>query len=291
MHRGGTHEGQLPVIVRRPQRADRSGAVSSGRICLVHWNVPGIQANAGRVRGLGYTLRLVKSPTAVVLRPLADRPPDVFVISLERSPSTGRDVALFLRSRKASRTVPIVFVASPESDLPVRLSELLPDCPVVGWNGIGNAIRGTMDKPPSSQPVRNVLAGYSGTPLPRKLGIRPGSRVGIHRPPTGFRGTLGPLPDGARLSARKTGPYDVVLLFVRSRTALAADFPDASRALAPGGKLWIAWPKKTSAHAGDIGEREVRAFGLAAGFVDYKVAAIDPTWAGLCFARRSGGGA
>lgn len=131
--------------------------------------------------------------------------------------------------------------------------------------------------------------GYSGTPLPRKLGIKPGSVVVLLHAPVGFEGVLGELPDGARLRHGARGAGDVVLLFAGSRSALERGFPAARRVLAPGGRLWIAWPKKASGVATDVAEGDVRAHGLARGIVDYKVCAIDAVWSGLCFAVRSDG--
>jgi hypothetical protein len=128
-------------------------------------------------------------------------------------------------------------------------------------------------------------AGYSGTPLPRKLGIKAGYRVALIGAPPGFEKTLGPLPDGAvaRRGARGTAP--VVLLFAPSARDLARRFPGAVGALGERGALWIIWPKKASGVSSDLDGNRVREFGLSAGLVDYKVAAIDATWSGLCFAR------
>jgi hypothetical protein len=130
------------------------------------------------------------------------------------------------------------------------------------------------------------MAGYSGTPLPKKLGFRPDSRVALLGAPPGFEGRLGALPEGVRIQRRASPSPRVIVLFARSQGDLARRFPAAARALAEGGALWIAWRKQASGAKTDLGERAVRAFGLEAGFVDYKICAIDETWSGLCFARR-----
>ncbi len=129
------------------------------------------------------------------------------------------------------------------------------------------------------------MAGYSGTPLWRKLGIRAGGRLRLRDPPNGFGATLLPLPPGARLVRR--GPADVSLLFCRTAAALARGWPAAAGEVPPGGRLWVCWPKKASGVATDLAEGGVRTFALDRGFVDYKVCAVDETWSGLCFARRS----
>jgi hypothetical protein len=130
------------------------------------------------------------------------------------------------------------------------------------------------------------MAGYSGTPLPKKLGIRAGAAVALIDAPEGFAATLGELPEGVTLRRAARGPAQVVVLFARSRAGLGRRFPAAARATADPGALWLAWPKKASGLQSDLGEIEVRAFGLAAGWVDYKICAVDATWSGLCFSRR-----
>lgn len=131
-----------------------------------------------------------------------------------------------------------------------------------------------------------AAAGYSGTPLPRKLGIRPGSWVALLGAPAGFETALHPLPEGATTRRGSRLGANVIVLFAATRRDLARRFPAAARALGEPGALWIAWPKKASGVPSDLDENAVRDFGLTAGFVDYKVAAIDATWSGLCFARR-----
>jgi hypothetical protein len=123
------------------------------------------------------------------------------------------------------------------------------------------------------------MAGYSGTPLPRKLGIQEASRVRLFGAPDGFARSLG-------VVARPRGEADVIVLFTRGAAALQRDFARAKKALRPAGGLWIAWPKKSSGVATDLGENEVRAIGLALGLVDNKVCAIDETWSGLRFVHR-----
>jgi hypothetical protein len=127
-------------------------------------------------------------------------------------------------------------------------------------------------------------AGYSGTPLPRKLGIRPGSRVLLVGAPADFG--LGPLPEVDVHHRAGRSPYDVVLAFAPDRRALAARFIPASGRLTTAGGLWVAWPKRSSGVPTDLDENVVREFGLAAGLVDNKVCAIDATWSGLRFVVR-----
>jgi hypothetical protein len=124
-------------------------------------------------------------------------------------------------------------------------------------------------------------AGYSGTPLPKKLGIRPGARLGLIGAPDGFSVTLGPLPEGVLLRRSARGPLDLVVAFFVERAALERRLLGLRDALDPAGGLWIAWPKRASGVATDLSENVVRELGLAAGLVDNKVCAIDEVWSGL----------
>ena len=126
--------------------------------------------------------------------------------------------------------------------------------------------------------------GYSGTPLISKLGIKPDARILFAFAPKGFRELLGPLPKA--VVTAKTGVVDFAILFVKSKSALAAEFAPLRDRLESNGMLWVAWPQKTSGVATDLTEGVVRDFGLESGLVDVKVCAIDDTWSGLKFVRR-----
>jgi hypothetical protein len=123
------------------------------------------------------------------------------------------------------------------------------------------------------------VAGYSGTPLPQKLGIKDGSRVRLARAPEGFASSLGVLP-------RTRGEADVIVLFTRTAAELEREFPRLRRALPQSGGFWIAWPKQASGVPTDLNEGAVRRDGLSQGLVDNKVCAIDDTWSGLRFVVR-----
>jgi hypothetical protein len=127
-------------------------------------------------------------------------------------------------------------------------------------------------------------AGYSGTPLPKKLGVKPEMVVALIGAPEGFERTTGALPEGASLSRASRRACDLALLFVRTRAEFGRRFEGAIKR--SGGELWVCWPKKASGLQTDLGEQVVRETGLARGLVDYKIAAIDETWSGLRFTRR-----
>jgi hypothetical protein len=127
-----------------------------------------------------------------------------------------------------------------------------------------------------------MTAGYSGTPLPRKLGIKPGHRVALLGAPDDFEdGTLGELPDGVRIARRAGGTADVIVSFHTRRAELEGRLPALRAMMEPAAGLWIAWPKRASKVETDITEDVLREIALPTGLVDNKVCAIDATWSGL----------
>ena len=124
-------------------------------------------------------------------------------------------------------------------------------------------------------------AGYSGTPLVRKLGIKPGQRVAWLGAPEGFETLLGELPDDVTVLRSLRPPLDLLVQFTTSRAELQERLPKLREAVFPDGVAWIAWPKKSSGVSTDMTEDVVREVGLPGGWVDVKVCAIDDTWSGL----------
>jgi hypothetical protein len=131
-----------------------------------------------------------------------------------------------------------------------------------------------------------VPAGYSGTPLAKKLGIRAGDTVALIGAPDGFEDELEGLPDDVILKRRAGGKPQVVILFTTKATDLERRFPALAKSVWPDGSLWIAWPKKSSGVATDVDENRLRDIGLPHGLVDNKVCAVDDTWSGLRFVWR-----
>jgi hypothetical protein len=128
------------------------------------------------------------------------------------------------------------------------------------------------------------MAGYSGTPLAQKLGIKKKSRVVLHQVPAEVKSGLKNALADCRMV--RTGTLDFVLLCVKSQAELQKEFSRFSRQLAPDGMIWVGWPKKSSGVVSDLGENEVRNIGLDAGLVDVKVCAVNDIWSGLKFVIR-----
>ena len=127
------------------------------------------------------------------------------------------------------------------------------------------------------------MAGYSGTPLPQKLGIKPGAKLAFWGAPPDFAKTLGKLPAGVKPTplGRASAELDVIVAFFEREADFKAKLPKLQQALKPNGGLWIAWPKRASGVATDMTEDTVRKHGLPRGLVDNKVCAIDAAWSGL----------
>jgi hypothetical protein len=126
-----------------------------------------------------------------------------------------------------------------------------------------------------------MTAGYSGTPLVRKLGFKPGMRVHYVAAPEQFAALVGELPGGVRVLARTAADLDLAMLFVTQRRELERGLASLHPKLCPAGMIWVAWPKRASKVPTDVSEDVVRDVALPRGLVDVKVCAIDEVWSGL----------
>jgi len=254
------------------------------RIRLFHWNAGEAKERVEALREAGYQVDYEEKIGPDLLRRLREKPPAAVVIDLTRLPSHGRETGVAVRHSKATRRVPLVFVEG-EPEKVGRIQEVLPDAVYTSWARIRGALQQAIAHPPENPRVpSSVLEAYSGTPLPKKLGIKANLVVALVGAPEGFEQILGPLPEGVefRERVRKAG---LTLWFIRSLREL--DRGMERMAAAVGNEpLWIIWPKKASGVETDLGQQPVREAGLAAGLVDYKVCSVDATWSGLLFRRR-----
>ncbi|MDQ3009307.1 MAG: hypothetical protein M3X11_01185 [Acidobacteriota bacterium] len=262
------------------------------RVRLIHWKAAEAAERIETLRAAGYEVEY-SALDGDGYRTLRFDPPAAFVIDLSRLPSQGRDVGVGLRGFKATRAVPIVFVEG-EPEKIGRIKQILPDAIYTTWGRIRSALKAAIAKP-LTNPIKpeSNLAGYSSTPLPKKLGIKPNSIVALINAPKDFVTTLGELPEGVKFiksaKGHVKGNPELIVWFIRMRIELEERINEM-RGLTGNGGLWIAWPKKAARKEGgvasDLTENIVRDTGLAVGLVDYKVCAIDATWSGLKFAVR-----
>ena len=260
-------------------------AVGNKRVVLMHWDQAGGRERARSLRDAGYRVTLHSERGSPSMRVYRSKPPTAFVIDLSRLPAEGCAVAQWLRQQKDLCLVPLVLVGG-SAEKEARCRQKLPDATYTPWSRIRSSIKRALRSAPS-QPIvpPDSMAGYSGTPLPRKLGIKDTSRVSLLGAPPDFVNTLGALPEGVQLRWQARGAADLVLLFAHSRRDLEKRFAVATRILDASGNLWILWPKKASGMVTDLTQNDVWSYGLAAGWVDFKICAVDIIWSGLRFAR------
>jgi len=255
------------------------------KIRFIHWNEAEAAMLSQRLEALGYAVDYQPFQGRETMQQLKVDLPAAVIIDLSRLPSQGRDVALGLRHFKPTRLLPIIFVGGDPQKLPA-IQKQAPEAAFTTWEGIAAALQQAIENPLTQVTVpESLFAGYAGTPLPKKLGIKPDSTLVLVDAPAGFMETLGELPDGVQLSVQASGTPEVVLWFNRTRAAYEQRLPEMVP-LAEKGGLWVIWPKKASGVETDLTQVLVRKLGLAAGLVDFKVCSIDKTWTGLRFTKR-----
>jgi hypothetical protein len=269
------------------------------RVRLIHWNGPEGRERALRLASLGHHAEFDDVEGPALLQALRASPPDAFIIDLSRLPSHGREVGLWLRSTKSTRAIPLIFVDGDPQKV-ARIKELLPDATYTSWGRLKASLPGAVSRE-VKDPVVPPSSIYSGKPVAQKLGIKSGMRVCLVNAPAGMTDLLRAAPqpppsvssrvtdsspDTTSYTARASRDCDLFVVFVRARRELAVAFASVLPAVSRQ-TLWIAWPKKTSGLKTDLDGNLVRETGLDSGCVDFKVCAIDDTWSGLAFKRRT----
>jgi len=254
-------------------------------VLLIQWNESAENEIKSVLSGHGHRVVVFSTAGKETLERVKSQAPEVVVIDLRRLPSHGRDVAIWLRQQKATRFSALVFIEG-DSLKTAKIKELLPDAVYCSVDSLPDGITEALRNIPETPVVPDTFAGYSGTPLPRKLGIKPGSKILLLSPPENIFDLLQPLPGKVEFFTSHSSNASIVLQFNASKKALETQFPKAASSLADGGRIWLIWPKKSSGVKTDLTQADVRAFGLQRSFVDFKISAIDNTWSGLCFSRR-----
>ncbi len=256
------------------------------RVLLIHQNPVEASERAKTLCAAAYDVTVIVPQGLKFLRDVRRAIPDAIVIDVERLPSVGRDIGIALRMAKSTRNLPMVFAGGVSEKIAgIRMS--LPDAWYAPWPKVAAVLKRAMASRPIADPVvpRSIFEPYSGTPLLKKLGIKPNSSIALIDAPDGFSKTLGRLPEGAKLIDKPSRDCSLTIWFVRSSKELNRRIKRIATNLNDG-LIWVAWPKKTSAIVSDLSQLSVRAAGLARGLVDFKVCAIDATWSGLLFKRR-----
>lgn len=258
------------------------------KIQLIHWHAEEADERAIRLREAGYTVDTTLPNGPPFLRKLSEDPPAAVVIDLARLPSHGREIAMSIRMRKSTRLIPLVFVGG-EIDKVERIRGLLPDATYTDWTSLFTELEklfNSFDSEPNSPVVpQSIFDAYTGTPLPKKLGIKAGGKIGLAGEPPDFVDSLGELPIGINFVHDGFSECELVIWFVHSQTELQNGIRKMAEQLKRS-SLWIAWQKKESNHSSDLSQQVVRDIGLENDLVDYKICSIDVTWSALLFTRR-----
>jgi hypothetical protein len=263
------------------------------RLRLVSWRPAEADTRAAQLTALGYVVQHTGLDPRT-LRQIREDLPDAVVIDLDRLPSQGRDLGLAVRYYKATRELPLIFLGG-ETAKVQAIRAILPDAVYGPWDDAAALIKETLANPPLVTSVpQSLLDGYSGAPLHSKLGIKEGTHVLLVSMPAAAlppdlpevpAPSLGALPAGARVTQDAAQAAGVIVWPVRTQAELDAGLPTwAPRAATA--RLWIAWPRKTTAWTPEVNQTAVRNAGLAAGLVDYKIARIDDVWTALAFSVR-----
>lgn len=249
------------------------------RILVIHYEPPEAARVAERVRREGFEADAYPHVgISALFRRLRESPPDAVLIDLARMPSYGRIVGAELRKQKGTRAIPLVFLeGDPEKTAIVR--EWLPDATFTSIPKIKSGLEKAIRRP-NLTPVEPQFKPKDAI---RKLGIVADSRVAMLHAPSGF--SLGELPDGARAQTKATGAT-IVLLFAKSAAALGRELPSFKPLVEAGVRLWILWPKKASAMAGELSQVRIVEMCRAVGISGYKTCAVDDTWSGMATGPR-----
>jgi CheY-like chemotaxis protein len=251
---------------------------------LVHWNEDEGLERQKQLEAFGFDALFEFGDGLFMARQIKASPPDAVVIDLSRVPSHGREVAQSVRTTKATRHVPIVFVDG-EPEKVKKTRQFIPDATFTTWGRIKTALPKAIARPVKDPVVPDHNAW--GKPTIAKLGVKPGFKVALVGSPKGFADTLKPLPAKVKFTARPEADADVYICFARTNPELQAHLlgvRDAGRQQT----LWLAWPKKASGLKSELDGNVVRETGLRNGWVDFKVCAFDDTWSGLAFKKRKG---
>lgn len=255
------------------------------KIFLVHWKESELPERVSRLKKAGHRVTTHSSQTTDGLRVVKSEMPEAIVIDLSRLPSHGRAVGFAYRQSKTTRSIPLIFVEGAAEKVK-RIMGDMPDATYTTWSDVASSIKKAMTKRPTDFVVPKSMSGYSGTPLPKKLGVDKAETVALLDAPKGFETQITGDNTRTEISRGARGTADVVIWFVTTAAKFRRGLKKAIKTMGSPGALWIAWPKKASGVASDLSEGIIRTMALANGIVDYKVCAIDATWSGLQFTRR-----
>lgn len=268
----------------------RTSSATRKILRLVCWNQADIERHATELRRAGY--RVVADPLANpggAIRYFRELNPDAVLIDLDRLPSHGRELGMSLRASKSTCHLPLIFAGGVAKKVePIRAAIL--GATFTDWDGVAAATKRAMAQPETPRlRSRELPKSTAAGALERKLDIKPQTHFAIVAPNNDalwLSELLSSLPDNAVAQSHVDRLTTLALFVVHTRRELAQAFLLTQKSLLPHVSFWIVHPKQTSPLAADFSQDDVREAGLAQGFVDYKVCAVDKDWSALKFARR-----
>jgi CheY-like chemotaxis protein len=248
------------------------------RVVLITW-AKDVDDKLTSIRGVADEVETLAPNGPLDLRALAANPPDAIAIDLSRRPSDGLVIGIQLRRQPSTRHTPQVF-AGGEPGKVDRVRAILPDARYSDWDGVATILRTAVERPPDDPVVPDAMAPYSAASLEQKLGLTGSARVRLIDAPE-------ELVERIETARQTDGEAELVILFARTPAECDLRLQDAMESVAERGSLWIAWPKGGKGARGELTQLVVRRQGMAAGWVDYKIASLDETWSALRFRRRN----
>ncbi|MCA9285334.1 MAG: DUF3052 family protein [Phycisphaerales bacterium] len=252
------------------------------RVLYIHWHESEAVARARPLVRAGHDVRICGSVREG--SGLAKEPTDVLVVSLDRLPAHGREVAAWWWQAKKRQHIPIVFEGGKEEKV-LAIRDLMPTAVFCGTGEIAGAVQQVLRHPPPPPAGKPPTGNPVSQPLVVKLGIKPGMRVCLLGAPRGYVKALD-LPKGTNTSSRLVKDPDLVQVFATDLTALRRRFLTIRKAIGNHGAVWVSWPKQTSGVDTDINANLVRELAFGHGLVDNKICAVDETWSAMRLAPR-----
>jgi CheY-like chemotaxis protein len=253
------------------------------KVRVIHWK----DAEAGPlievVRGAGFDVEYVPDPNgAAVARAIKASLPDAVLIDLSRLPSHGREMAVWLRNRKTTRDIPIVFVGGEEVKV-APIKAVIPDAAYVTEKGLSRALaKACAGRAFNPVVPPSAMERFKTKSAAQKLGIVTASKVAVMDAPRDYASVLGDMPENVEFFEDPQAVQSITLWFIRDAEAMLGAVR-RMRAIAAQTKLWILWPK---GQANKFREGPIREMGIENGMVDYKICSVNDQWSGILFARK-----
>jgi hypothetical protein len=254
------------------------------RIHVVHWRPDEAGPLLETVRKAGFAVTYCETPDgSAVTNAIREKPPDAVVIDLSRLPSHGKEIAIWLRNRKETRHVPLVFSGGDPAKVE-KIRELLPDAVFAESSRLASSLKAVLKAPVGiSNPVvpPPMMQRYGNRTAAQKMGVRAGTKVGVMDPPRDYLTVLGEIPADTEIIEDSDAVQDVTIWFIHEPEAFLAALP-RMRNIAARTRLWVLWRKGSR---NGITQNFVRETAIDAGLVDYKICSVDGHWSGIAFAR------